>query len=173
MTLGGRRGRAWALLGVVLGVAGCAEGPSENTKKAVENVVTLRFGTVSDLHELVGTGPFLDLPLAPARMLPLVTAILRTKVPAVFENERTMTVIAKERRGPDAWVDDYSPEWVSAVLVAIFPVEGRPDACRVEIHATNRGAFAKGSIAWERDLPPLFEEAARHPDKRPIRPLGR
>jgi hypothetical protein len=154
-------------------LAACQGGVSEDTKKAVENVVTLRTNVVSELHDLYGTGPFRDYAVPPAEMLDLTTAVLKTFVPAVFENERTLSVTAKERSGKDAWVDDYSPEWDSAVIVFVHPVIGKPDACRVEIHSTNRGVFTKGRIAWEQVLPGRLDEAVANRGRTPIRPLSR
>lgn len=165
--------RAGTAIVVALLLAACKGGVSEDTKKAVENVVTLRTGTVSELHALYGTGPFRDYAVPPGEMVDLATAVLKTFVPAVFANERTLTVVAKERKGKDAWVDDYSPEWHSAVIVFVHRVVGNPDACRVEIHATNRGTFHKGSIAWEQVLPGRLDEAVAKRGRTPIRPLGR
>jgi hypothetical protein len=164
--------RAATAIALLLLLAACKGGVSEDTKKAAENVLTLRTNAVSELHERYGTGPFRDYAVPPREMLDLVTAALKTFVPAVFENERTFSVVAKERSGKDAWVDDYSPEWDSAVIVFVHRVTGRPDACRVEVHSTNRGVFTKGRIPWEQVLPARLDEAVAKRGRTPIRPLG-
>ena len=165
--------RAFVAIALLVTLSACKGGVSKDTEKAIENVVTLRSGTVSDLHEQYGTGPFRDYAVPPAEMLGIVTAVLKTFVPAVFENDRTMSVIAKERKGKEAWVDDYSPEWHSAVLVYVHRVVGNPNVSRVEIHATDRGPFHQGCIEWAAVLPGRIDDAVAKRGRTPIRPLSR
>ena len=48
--------RALVAIALLVALSACkGGGVSEDTKKAVENVVTLRSGTVSELHEQYGT----------------------------------------------------------------------------------------------------------------------
>ena len=167
------RGGSVAALATALACALCActAEKTKTYKDVASNVLALKFGTMSDLEAKRGTGPFRDYAVPPAEMMDLVAAVLKTKVPAVFPTKGCLTVYAKERVGKDKAIDDYSPDYVSGVAVVIHPVAGNPSACRVEIHATDRGTFTKGKIDWERELPPLFDEAVAHRGSTPIRPL--
>ena len=145
--------------------AGCGS-MSPDTKETIENVLTLQQGAVSNVRDLRGRGPFREYAVPPAEMLDLATRVLKARVPAVFPNARALEVVAKERIGKDVARDDYSPAWVSAVVVIVHPVDGDPGRSRVEVHATQRGPFNRGHIAWEHDVPAALDAlvAARtHP----------
>jgi hypothetical protein len=98
-------------------------------------------------------------------------------VVAVFAEPRRMEVCAKERDANHATDDGYAEAWRSAAIVFVHPVPGDPSSSKLEIHATNRGPFHKGRIAWERELPACLDDAvahraASHPGgATPIRPL--
>jgi hypothetical protein len=159
------------VLAAAAALAGCSAESRKNVKDVAGNLLTLKTGTMSDLEEERGTGPFTDYAVPPEEMVDLVAAVLRTKVRAVFPTKGSLSVYAKERTGKDRAIEDYSDPWVSGVAVFVHPVAGDPSSCRVEIHATNRGAFTKGCIRWERELPPLLDDAVRHRGTTPIRPL--
>ena len=135
------------------------------------NVVTLQSGGVTELRDLRGTGPFLAYDVPPDEMLGIVEAVLRTKVVAVFPNARAGEVIAKERAGEAAADDRYSEPARSMVVVMVHAAAGGGPGSRVEIHAQDRGPFHRGWIAWERELPPLLNDAVRHRGTQPLRPL--
>lgn len=156
---------------LLLGLAACASRTGDTVKEVAVNVLTLQSGAVSELRDLRGTGPFLVYDVPPDEMLGLVEAVLRTKVAAVFADRRTLEVVAKERSGKAAADDRYGEPFRSAVVVMVHPAAGGASGCRVEIHAANRGPFHRGRIAWERELPPLLDDAVRHRGATPIRPL--
>lgn len=162
-----------ALLGALLLAGGC----SKDVRESAETVLTLQSGTMSDLRARRGDGPFHAYLVPPAEMLGIVEAVLRTRVTAVFAEPRRMEVVAKERDAAHATEDWYGPAWRSAVIVFVHPVPGDASASKLEIHATNRGPFHKGVIAWERELPGLLADAVAHRESShpgggtPIRPL--
>ena len=161
-----------ALATVAAAAAGCGS-MSPDTKETIENVLTLQQGTVTNVRELRGRGPFREYAVPPAEMLDLATRVLKARVPAVFPNPRALEVVAKERIGKDAAVDDYQPAWVSAVVVIVHPVAEDPGRSRVEVHATQRGPFNRGHIAWEHDVPAALDAmvAARgRPAPAPVTP---
>ena len=147
-----------AAVALAAAASGCGS-MSPDTKETITNVLTLQHGAVSNVRELRGRGPFRDYAVPPAEMLDLVTRVLKERVPAVFANPRALEVVAKERRGKGADDDWYSPAWVSAVVVIVHPVDEDPSRSRVEVHATQRGPFHRGRIAWERDVPPALDAA--------------
>jgi hypothetical protein len=151
--------------------AGCAGGVSDDTREAIENVLTLETGAVNDARALRGQGPFRDYAVPPDEMLELAEGVLRTKVVAVRTNFDAREVIAKERRGELAHEDAYTGRWVSAVVVTVHPVAGLPNRSRVEVHAVSKGVFTHGRIDWEREVPPLLDAAVRRRESglRPIR----
>jgi hypothetical protein len=134
-------------------------------------VLTLQSGTVSELQDLRGTGPFRDYEVPPEEMLDLAAQVVRTQVSAVAVARDGLRVVGKERAGADAARDEYNRPWRSAVVVFVHRVPGRPGACRVEVHATHRGPFHRGRIAWERDLPGMLDDAVAHRGRTPVRPL--
>jgi len=153
------------------GPVACSSGTGKTVQEVAVNVFTLQSGVVTELRDLRGTGPFLAYDVPPEEMLGIVEAVLRTKVVAVFPNPRAAEVIAKERLGKEAADDWYGPPSRSMVVVMVHPAAGGGPGSRVEIHATDRGPFHRGRIAWERELPPLLYEAVRHRGVTPIRPL--
>jgi hypothetical protein len=133
---------------------------SKQVKEIATNVLTLQSGTVSDLRARRGRGPFLEFDVPPDEMVSIAEKAMKTKVVAVFPNRRAREVVAKER-GPEAqWDDRYAPSWLSAAVVIVHPIADDPNRSRVEIHATDRGPFHRGRIAWEKELPPLLAELA-------------
>jgi hypothetical protein len=154
-----RARRAPAALCALAAVTTACGSMDPDTKETIENVLTLQQGAVSNVRELRGRGPFRDYPVAPAQMLDLATKVLKARVPAVFPNVRALEVVAKERIGKTANDEWYTGAWVSAVVVIVHPVDGEPDRSRVEIHATQRGPFHHGHIAWEKDLPAALDAA--------------
>ncbi len=169
----GVRTAAPALLVACLaaGLVACSSDTAKTVKEVAVNVVTLQSGVVTELRDLRGTGPFLAYDVPPDEMMGIVEAVLRTKVVAVFPNARAAEVIAKERLGEAAADDWYGPPARSMVVVMVHPAGGGGPGSRVEIHATDRGPFHRGNIAWERELPPLLDQAVRHRGATPIRPL--
>ena len=160
-----RRARGPALCAgfALLLLAGCV---SKEVGEVAENVLTLQGGTISELRDRRGTGPFTTYEVAPAKMLAVIERACRKArglggrpVIAVFVSERYREVIAKERTAEASKDDSYAAPFRSAVVASVDPLPGRPDACRVEIHAMNRGPFHRGAVAWERDLPGWIREA--------------
>jgi hypothetical protein len=158
-----------SLLAAALLVSACS-GMSDDTKEAVENVVTLQTGAVSDLRKCRGMGPFRDYEVPPEEMLYVIEGVLLGKTPAVWVNLDALEVVAKERVGGLAASDEYDEDWLSAVSVMVHPVVGHPGRSRVEVHSVQKGKFKKGWIAWEREIPPLLDAAvAGH--ARGLRPI--
>ncbi len=156
---------------LALGAPACSSGTGKTVKEVAVNVVTLQSGVVTELRDRRGTGPFLAYDVPPDEMLDLVQAVLRTKVVAVFPNPRAGEVIAKERAGEAAADDRYSEPCRSMVVVMVHAAAGGGPGSRVEIHAQDRGPFHRGQIDWERELPPLLDDAVRHRGTQPLRPL--
>lgn len=156
---------------VAAGPVACSSATGKTVQEIAVNVLTLQSGVVSELRDMRGTGPFLVYDVPPDEMMGIVEAVLRTKVVAVFPNTRAYEVVAKERLGAEAADDWYGPASRSMVVVMVHPAAGGGPGSRVEIHATNRGPFHRGNIAWERELPPLLDDAVRHRGATPIRPL--
>jgi hypothetical protein len=134
---------------------------SKQVKEILTNVSRLRFGTVSDVRAMRGTGPFYDFDVPPGVMLDAAEKAMKSKVAAVFPNPRALEVIAKERRPDMAWDDSYAPSFLSAAIVIVHPVPGDPHKSKVEIHAIDRGPFDRGSIPWEAELPRLLAQYSR------------
>ncbi len=163
-------------------LAGCSgAGLSDNVKDTVANVVTLQRGTISELKDLRGTGPFQTYDLAPSELLLVVrdaAAFARgagdVPVSAIFVSERRGEVVAKERAGEDALSDAYGPDFRTAMVATVHAVRGEPGKSRLEIHAMRRGPFHAGVVAWERDMPVWIDQARRarsepEPRIKPIR----
>lgn len=165
--------RAFVLVVLVVAsaLAGCGSSTGKLAAESAATVFTFQSGTMSELKERWGSGPFREYDVPPAEMVALAGAVLRTKVVAVFEEPGRGEVIAKERAGKDAADDFYAPAFRSAVAVWVHPVPDAPGRCRVEVHAVQRGPFHRGSIDWERELPPLLDAAAARRGTTPIRPL--
>jgi hypothetical protein len=168
-----RRASLLAALAALL-AAGCV---SDEVREIAKNVVTLQRGSVSELARRRGRGPFREYDLPPEAMLEVVEdALGRARglgglpLAAIFPNPVRREVVAKERTPDRAHDDAYAPAFRSAVLVGVDPLPGRPGRSRVEIHATHRGPFHRGAVAWERDLPRWIDEtlAERGPRLAPI-----
>ena len=157
------------LLLLAVAVAGCAsDDTTDLVKEVATNVVTLQTGTMTDLRERRGGGPFTRYEHAPDVMLEVVEEAARRArgmggrpVEGVWVSKRRGEVVAKEREPHEASKGSYSLPFRSAVLVVVHPVQGEPDASRLEIHAMNRGPFHKGQVAWERDLPRWIDDVLR------------
>lgn len=160
-----------AACGLVAATVACSASSRKNVKDVAETVLTLQTGTVSELKARRDTGPFRDYAVPPAEMMTLVEGVLRSKVVAVFPEPLQQVVVAKEREGKEALDDSYAPAFESAVVVFVHAVEGDAGRSRVEVHACHRGPFRRGSIDWEREVPPLLDQAvaARRAPLRPLR----
>lgn len=170
-----RRAVGVALRGVFVGAlavvgAGCSASSLKTVGEVAGTVLTLQSGTVTDLKARRDTGPYRDYDVPPAEMMALVEGVLRTKVVAVFPEPLQQVVVAKERAGKEELDDGYAAPFRTAVVVFVHPVAGDPMRCRVEVHAGQRGPFHRGRIDWERDVPPLLDEAVAR-RRAPLRPL--
>jgi hypothetical protein len=142
--------------------AGCV---SDKVGSAIETVATLQSGTISELRDKRGSGPFQTYEIAPDAMLEVVEQAARkargaggAPVQAVFVYENGREVVAKERTLDEANDTDYKPTWRTAMFAVVYPVVGRKDASRVEIHAVQRGPFHRGVVQWTRDMPRWIDE---------------
>ncbi len=129
------------------------------------NVLTLRQGTVSDLRDLRGTGPFRRYDVSPDHLLHVVETAAHEargagghRVEGVWASERRLEVIAKERAPEDQARTSYDLPWRSAMVATIHRVPGEPGASLLEVHAKDRGPFDQGVVRWERDLPRWIDE---------------
>jgi hypothetical protein len=141
------------------------------TGDAVRNVLTLRFGAVSNAKALRGTGPFREYGVPPDRMLEVVEGVLLERTPAVWTNRRRGEVTAKEQTRGDPGDPSYADDWSSAVVVTVHPVAGDASRSRVEVHGVRRGVFERGSVDWEREVPPRLDAAVSGGALDPIRPI--
>lgn len=164
------RAAAVGVLAVAAAAGACSASSRDNVKKVAETVLTLQTGTVSELKDRRGTGPFRAYDVPPAEMLDLAAGVLRSRLLAVFPEPLQGVVIAKERSGKDALDDSYAPAFDAAVAVFVHPVDGSPGRSRVEVHCIQRGPFRRGRVDWARELPPLLDAAART-GTAPVRPL--
>ena len=162
---------AWRVVGVALAVAAACAACTQDVRKTAATVLTLKSGSMTALREKRGSGPFRTYAVPPAEMLTLVEAVLKTRVVAVFAEPRRGEVCAKERQAGLATDDTYGEEWTSAVIVFVHPVVGDATSSKVEIHAAQRGAFSKGEVRFDRELPPLLDDAVAHRGTTPIRSL--
>jgi hypothetical protein len=154
---------------------------SDDVKETAETVLTLQSGTVSELRDRRGNGPFTTYDLAPEVMLGVVEAAARKArgadgepVRAVFVSELRGEVVAKERAGEGAQDDGYTAPFRTAMLAVVHRVPGRGDQSRVEIHMIQRGPFHRGVVDWTRDMPGwiqavLAERAAQ--EAAPLTPI--
>ena len=150
-------------------LAACAsDDTTDQIKEIAENVVTLQSGTMSELRERRGQGPFRRYEQPPEVMLEVVEEAVRRArglgdraVEGVYVSKRRGEVIAKEREPEKAAATKYSLPFRSAVLVVVHPIVGEPEASRVEMHAMERGPFHKGRVAWQRDLPGWIDDVLR------------
>jgi len=143
-----------ACLGLVL--CGCV---SDEVKETAETVLTLQSGTVSELRDRRGSGPFMTYDLAPDELLSIVEEAARKArnsegepVRAIFVSPARGEVVAKEREGEDAQDDGYTKPFRTAMLAVVHPVRGRADAARLEIHMIQRGPFHRGVVNWPVDM---------------------
>lgn len=157
--------RAGLCLVPCLLLGGCV---SERTAEAVRDVVTLRTGTISELRDRRGRGPFQEHEVPPADMLEVVARACRAMVglrgrpvTTVEVSRRHGEVTAKEQ-GLDGRRDPaYGDEWVSAVVVVVHPVVGQPGRSRVEWHATRRSVLMVRGVDWEGALAARIEQEVR------------
>ena len=153
---------AFSLVGCLLSLTGCV---SETVTEVAETVLTLQSGTISELRDRRGSGPYRSYPFARGEMLTIVEAAARKArgagdepVRAVFVYERAGEVIAKERSAEEAADDAYDGAFRTALYAAVLPVIGDRSQSRVEIHAIDRGPFHKGVVRWARDMPRWIDE---------------
>lgn len=158
---------AVALLGFLL-VACAGDDTTDQIKEVAENVVTLQSGTMTELRELRGQGPFRRYEQPPDVMLEVIEEAIGharglggREVAGVWVSKRRGEVVAKEREPDEADSEKYSLPFRSAVLVIVHPVLGEPNVSQVEMHATHRGPFHKGRVAWQRDLPRWIDDVLR------------
>jgi hypothetical protein len=137
-------------------------------RESAETVLTLRFGTMSDLRARRGTGPRKRYDLPPDRLLEVVErAAYRARgkggvpVQAVFVSKLRREVVAKERDGEDAADKGYGAPFLSALLAVVHEVPGEPEASDLEAHEIRSGPFHQGVVRWERDLPGWIDEVLR------------
>lgn len=142
---------------------GCAL--KESVRDSAHDVFTLRRGTISALRDLRGTGPFRRHPLPPDAMLEVVAAACRrardlagAPVTGIEVSPRYREVVAKERAPGTRDDPGYAEDWRTAVVATVHPIEGEPDACRVEIHGTRRSPLLGGANVWEESLPGWIDE---------------
>lgn len=143
---------------------------SKDVRETAKTVLSLQDGSMTALRERRGSGPFRTYAVPPGEMLRIVESVLRARTFAVFAEPRRGEVCGKEREGAATLDDTYAEAWRSAVIVFVHPVPDDERASKVEFHATQRGAFTKGNIRWETELPPALDEAVRT-RVAPIRPL--
>jgi hypothetical protein len=160
---------------LALALGGCV---SDAVVESAVTVLTLQGGTVSELRDRRGTGPFRTYDVPPAEMLGVIEraagkarGLGGKPVTAIFVSERYREVIAKERTAEQASSDAYSDAFRTAVVAMVDPVPGKPGSSRVEIHAMHRGPFHRGSVAWERDLPTWIDEVLGERGRAPGRVL--
>ena len=153
------------LVACALTLPGCL---SKNVRAAAHDVFTLRNGTISELRNRRGSGPFRRYDVPPDEMLQVIAEACRhakdlagRPVTGVDVSVRYREVVAKER-APDAPADPgYSEDWRTAVVATVHPIEGEPGASRVEIHGGQRSPLLGGANDWERSLPGWIDEVLR------------
>jgi hypothetical protein len=150
---------------------GCSSDPDDQVSQVAKDVLTLKTGTVSELKAQRGAGPFREYPVSQDVLFEVVVEVLKSRVAAVFPNRKAYEVVAKERHGKDRYDDWYSPEWRSAVVVYVHPVLGDDARSKLEIHGMHRGAFHRGCIEWECDLPAQIDAAVAARGSGRVRPL--
>jgi hypothetical protein len=165
--------------GLASACAGGGGGDSEMVEEVAVGLVTLQGGTISELKERRGRGPFRRYDLPPDALLQVVAeAAGRARGPdgrplrTVWIRRRSMEVVAKEP-APDAKGAGYAEPWRSAMVAMVHPVPGDPAASRLEIHAMDKGPFHRGRVDWERSLPGWIDEVLAAPQRTPggLKPL--
>ena len=133
---------------------------SDEVKETAETVLTLQSGTMSELRQKRGTGPFTFYHQRPADMLRYVERAARMArdeagepVRAIFVSHRRGEVVAKERAGEHTTEDGYEAPFRTAMLAVVHSVRDAPGRSRVEIHMIQRGPFHRGVVNWTRDMP--------------------
>ncbi len=149
-------------------------GLDKETRETIVNVLTLQGGTMSELRNRRGTGPFTTFDRSPDEMVDVLERAARKArglgdepVRAIFVSELRREVVAKERTAEESQSDAYMPAFRSAMIAIVHPVIGNPNQSRVEIHAMNRGPFHQGAVNWQRDMPRWIEEALADDVNRP------
>lgn len=156
-----------ALLLLTLALA-CPACVSKEVQASAETVLSLRSGTMSDLRQRRGQGPFTRYDVPPGRMLEILEAAVRRArgsggqpVRAIFVSPARGEVVAKERSGKDARRSTYSEPFDSAMLAIVHADRADAQSCRVELHAIQSGPFHRGSVQWVRDMPGWIDEELR------------
>ncbi len=149
-------------------------GLDKEVKETIVAVVTLQSGTISELKDRRGTGPFTTFDRSPDEMVEILERAARKArglgdkpVRAIFVSESLRSVLAKERTAEESESDSYEPVFRSAMIAYVHVVPGRSDQSRVEVHAIQRGPFHEGAVNWERDMPRWIKEAMADDEKRP------
>ena len=166
-----------AALGLALTacLGACSARTAETVGETAETVLTLQSGTISELRDRRGTGPFTVYDVSPDDMLDVLEKARGAggkAVQAVFVYANAREVIAKERAADEADDTAYEGAFRTAMLAAVLPQPGEPGRCRVEIHALDRGPFHKGVVRWTRDMPTWIAEVLAEREA-PIAPLTR
>jgi hypothetical protein len=172
-------GRIALVLGVAVAVGACSSGDSGGksgesgnaTKDAIRNVLTLRFGAVSNARALRGTGPFREYALSPDGLFDVAVEALGARTKALWPNRRRAEIVVKEQTEGDPADPYYSDDWSSAAVVTVHPVEGNPARSRMEVHAVARGVFTRGHVAWESEVPAWVDAAVASGRRDAIRPI--
>jgi len=163
-------------------VLACSLGSRMNPEVLGEvagGVLTLQGGTLSELRNRRGTGPFRRYDISPDALLDVVADAARKArgpdgrpIDTVWVKRGAMEVVAKEP-APEAKSDRYTEPWRSAMVAIVHPIVGEQGASRLEIHAMDKGPFHKGRIRWEARMPGWIDEVLRAPRLYPggIKPI--
>lgn len=159
--------RALGLLGALVfagGVLACG-GCSAGARESLGFVATLQQGTMSDLRDCRGTGPFRTYPVPPDEMIDvLVQAAGKGRdetgkpIDQIWPSVLRREVVAKERGACDNKYASYSRPFRSALYAVVHPVLGDPTSCKVELHAMERGPLHQGTVRWLRDMPGWIDQ---------------
>ncbi len=159
--------RLSALFALALAGA-CPACVSKEVRASAETVLSLRSGTMSELRQRRGQGPFTRYDVPPERMLKILEAAARhargaggQPVRAIFVSPARGEVVAKERSGKDARRSTYTEPFDSAMLAIVHADSADAQSCRVEVHALQSGPFHRGSVEWMRDMPGWIDEELR------------
>ncbi len=158
--------RLLAVLILCAPVGACCLEPT--VQETVDNVTSLKGGTMSGLRARRGLGPFTTYDRPPDEMIEIVEEAARKAVglggkpvTAVWSRPHRGEVYAKERTAEESTDDGYVAEFRSAMIAFVYPVTGKPGSSKVEIHMVHRGPSHKGAVEWRRDMPRWIDEVMR------------
>ena len=147
---------------------------SETIKEVAGEVLTFQSGTVNELRRRRGKGPFTHYDLPPDELLTVVYRAAKKArgvdgqpIRGVWKRKISMEVVAKERTAEFVESEKYDDPWRTAMLAMVHPVPGKPNESRLEIHATSKGPFHKGRIAWTHTMPCWIREVLAEPEPLP------